>query len=420
MVQSDIVQDRRESGPPADDARARPAPRRTQFYLFFTARTTAMLGDTMRPVALAAAVLAAGYGASGVGYSLAAEMAPFALFVLIGGVLADRFTPRRMMICADILRFVVLGGLAAGFAMGDPPLWLILVLLVFTGLGTAVFQPGVASVMPQVAADVQKGNAAIRVSESLMSVVGPALAGLLLVVSDPWVVIGLDAVTFVISAVCLFALRLSAQRSTSTPMLRGLIDGWREFTTRTWLWGTIAIWIGGGLLCRGPTHTLGASVMISEWGSTAYGLTMSIFGLGNFVGGLIAFRLKPDRPLVAGAIAVGTFVLSPLTIALGLPLPLIAAGHFIHGIGATFWLVMWHTTIQTQVPGPSLSRVHAYDIAGSLLATPVGRAVAGPAGEHVGPHTVLFIAAGAGAVVSAMLLSLRAVRELRARTTPTA
>lgn len=124
------------------------------FLRFFVARTMSMAGDTMLPVALTAAMVQAGYGASGVGYALAAHIAPLAVCVVFGGVLSDRFGARRMMVGADAGRLLVEGVLAAFFLVTTPPLWLVLALLVPIGLGTALFQPGVATMIPRIAAMV--------------------------------------------------------------------------------------------------------------------------------------------------------------------------------------------------------------------------------------------------------------------------
>lgn len=86
------------------------------FRLFFLARTVARFGDGMVPVALAAGLLDAGHGASSVSFALGAWMVCFAGFVLFGGVLADRFTPRRMMVVADVMRLLGTAGLVAVFA----------------------------------------------------------------------------------------------------------------------------------------------------------------------------------------------------------------------------------------------------------------------------------------------------------------
>ncbi|WP_459723127.1 MFS transporter [Actinophytocola sp. KF-1] len=389
--------------------------RTTPYRLFFTSRTVSMLGDMMRPVVVVAAVVQAGYGATGVGFALAAEMVPYALFVLFGGVLADRYSPRRMMIAADVLRFVATGLLACAFAFGTPPLWHVLVLLGLTGLGSAAFQPGVASVVPQVSADVLRGNAVLRMSESVMTVIGPAFAGVLLAVTDPWSGMVVDAITFAISAVCLWRLRLPGTATAKVSLRRGLGQGWHEFRSRGWLWGTIVVWMWGGLLCRGPSQTLGASFIVADRGATAYGVVMAIYGAGNAMGGFAALRHRPARPLVAGAVAVTTFAMSPLVVLCDLPTPWIALGFFVHGAGATFWLVLWHSTIQTHVPRAALSRVHSFDVAGSRVATPIGRALAGPASELMGLRPVLAVAVAAAVAVPAALLSLPALRAVRAR-----
>lgn len=388
--------------------------RTTPYRLFFTSRTVSTLGDMMRPVVVVAAVVEAGYGATGVGFALAAEMVPYALFVLFGGVLADRYSPRRMMIGADVLRFLTTGLLAAGFAFGTPPLWQILVLLGLNGLGSGLFQPGVASVIPRVSSDVLRGNAILRLSESVMTVLGPAFAGVLLAVTDPWSGMAVDAITFAVSAICLWRLRIQETTTEKVSLRRGLGQGWREFRSREWLWGTIVVWMWSGLLCRGPSQTLGASFIVAERGATTYGIVMAIYGAGNVVGGFAALRRRPPRPLVSGAAAVTTFAMSPLVVLCGLPTPWIALGFFVHGVGATFWLVLWHSTIQTHVPPDALSRVHSFDVAGSRVATPVGRAVAGPASELMGLRPVLAVAVVTAVAVPAALLSIPAVRAIRA------
>ncbi|MCG5212913.1 MFS transporter [Streptosporangium sp. KLBMP 9127] len=379
------------------------------------ARTTSAVGDMMLPVAITAAMLESGYGPSGVGYALAAHIAPFAICVIFGGVLSDRFGPKRMMVSADAARLAVQGLLAASFYVTTPPLWLVLLLLMAVGLGSAVFQPGVATVIPQVARDVQKANACLRISESLMIVLGPAFAGLLLVVSSPATVLAVDAATFGVSGLCLLGLRgLGRVRpETRSSMRRELVEGWREFRSRTWLWGVIAIWALGSLTAFGPNQTLGYSTITSTYGSSVFGLTLSALGVGSVLGGVLATRIRPRYPLRGGAVAVAGFVFAPLTVALGLPAPLIASGYAIAGASLAFWLVMFHTSVQTHIPPAVLGRVHAYDVAGSLIMQPVGRAMAGPVGEQVGVRPYLFFSSAMVVVMVVLLLSVPAIRDLR-------
>ncbi len=395
--------------PPGDQLWSR------DFTLFFAARTTSLFGDMMLPVALTAAMLHSGYGMSGVGYALAAHIAPFAVFVVFGGVLADRFGPRRLMVGADAARLVLQSLLAASFLVGKPALWHVLLALVLIGLGSAAFQPGTASVIPQIARDVQKANATLRVAESLMTVAGPAGGGVILALWSPAWALAVDAATFGISGICLLGLRhlTHARPRTPSSLRRDLVEGWREFRSRTWLWGVILIWMLGALTVYGPNQTLGFSTIASQHGDSAFGLIMSALGLGSVVGGLAATRLRPRHPLRGGAIAFLGLACSPLTVALDLPAPAIAIGYAIGGGAAAFWIVMFHTSVQTHIPPSVIGRVHAYDVAGSLAMAPVGRALAGPVGEQIGARTVLLFSTAMLLVVCSLLLATPAIRNLR-------
>ncbi|GAA3001613.1 MFS transporter [Streptomyces fulvorobeus] len=385
------------------------------FRLFFVARTVALFGDGMIPVALTAGLLGAGRPASSVGFALAAWMGPLAFFVLFGGVLADRFTPRRMMIIADVLR---LGGavvLCVTFTAGDPPLWVVYALSSVAGVGAALFQPGVASTVPRVSADVQRANAVLRVAEALMTMAGPAFAGVLVGLASAGAVYAANAVTFAVSGVCLFLLRLAP--APSDEAVRGtfaaeLVDGWREFMARSWLWGVIAVWTVYGFTVLGPMLPLTAVLVTEGHGSTTYGVMMAVNGAGSVLGGLLALRLRPRRPLAAGAVALSGVALTLLTLGFDMSVPALAAGQFVGGAVSAFWLVMWSTTVQTHVPPEALNRLHAYDVAGSLLMVAAGRALAGPVAEAVGAPEVLLAGAVINMGVVAVLLVARPIRRL--------
>lgn len=385
------------------------------FRLFFVARTAALLGDGMIPVALTAGLLGAGRPASSVGFALASWMGPLAVFVLFGGVLADRFTPRRMMLIADGLRLVGASVLAVSFATGNPPLWAVCALSSVAGVGAALFQPGVASTVPRVASDVQRANAVLRVSEALMTMAGPAFAGVLVGLASAGAVYAANASTFLVSGACLFLLRLApapsddAQRGT---LAAELIDGWREFRARSWLWGVIAVWTVYGFAVLGPMLPLTAVQITEAHGSGTYGAMMAVNGAGSVVGGLLALRLRPRRPLAAGALALAGVCLNLVALGLGLPLIALGAGQLVAGAASAFWLVMWSTTVQTHVPPEALNRLHAYDVAGSLLMLAAGRALAGPVAELVGAPQVLLAGAVINLAVVGALLAAGPIRRL--------
>ncbi|WAL96408.1 MFS transporter [Streptomyces sp. Je 1-369] len=386
------------------------------FRLFFTARTTSLLGDAALPVAITAAMLEAGYGISGVGYGLAAHLAPFAGFMVFGGVLSDRLGARRLMIFADFVRLAVQLVLAGLLLAGPPPLWVILALLAMLGTGGALFQPGVASVTPRLASDVQRANAVLRIAESSTVVFGPAVAGGLLALMEPAAVIAFDALTFGASGCCLLLLRLAPLPARDGPKtsLRGdLFVGWREFVARRWLWQVVAVWMLFQLGSWGPTLTLTNGLLVDRLGASTFGLVMSAMGLGSVLGGVLAIKLRPMRPLRAATVAMFFYVLIPLSSSFDhLSAPMLGACYCVGGASMAFWGVMFHTSVQTHVPVQFLGRVHAYDAAGSLMMKPVGQALAGPMAGVIGAVQLLHFATGIGIVVCLILLSLPAVRNL--------
>ncbi|WP_405892879.1 MFS transporter [Streptomyces sp. NBC_01527] len=400
---------RRDDGRPGSELWNR------NFRLFFIARTAALFGDGMIPVALTAGLLGAGRPHSSVGFALAAWMGPLALFVLFGGVLADRFTPRRMMIIADALRLVGATVLAISFATGNPPLWAVYALSSVAGVGAALFQPGVASTVPRVSLDVQRGNAVLRVSEALMTMAGPAFAGLLVGLASAGAVYAANASTFAVSGVCLFLLRLAPRPADEAPrgtFVAELVDGWREFRARSWLWGVIAIWTVYGFTVMGPMLPLTAVEVTEAHGSGTYGVMMAVNGAGSVVGGLLALRLRPRRPLAAGAMALTGVCVNLVVLGLEMPVFALGVGQFVAGAVFAFWLVMWSTTVQTHVPPEALNRLHAYDVAGSLLMLAAGRALAGPVADAVGASEVLLAGAVINALVVGVLLAARPIRRL--------
>ncbi|MEU7563666.1 MFS transporter [Streptomyces eurythermus] len=390
------------------------------FALFFVARAVARLGDTMLPVALAAGLLEHGYGAGAVGLAMAATAAAFAGLVVFGGVVADRFSTRRLMIGADLVRLVTQSVAAGLFFAGHVVLWQICAVGIVNGVAGAVFQPGVASTVPRLAADVQGANGAIRIAESAAQLAGPAVAGVLVGLASAGGVFAAHAATYALSALCLLLLRLpplpAGPRAAAGSALRAfradLVDGWREFRSRAWLWGVIAVWCLYMIAVWGPTVPLVATEVVRQHGPGAYGLVNSALGAGTVIGGLLALRLRPRRMLRAGALSLFVFFGFPAAVGAGLGVPAMAAGAALAGAGMSFWGVMWATTVQTQVPPEVLNRIHAYDVAGSLAMMPVGQALAGPAAGALGTGRVLLTAAAVSLLVAVILLAVPAIRDL--------
>ncbi|MYR95007.1 MULTISPECIES: MFS transporter [unclassified Streptomyces] len=385
------------------------------FKFYFVGRSAGLLSWAMLPVAVAAGLLIDGYGLETAGYSMAFLVAPFAGLVLFGGVLADRFTARRMMILADLANLVAHVLLALLFIHGIDHLWQLYALLVVAGTANALFQPGAASTVPLVSRDVQGANGILRTSEAITGLGGPALAGTLVGFgSTGWVMV-ISAVAYGTSALCLFVLKLGVVPAppAGESMWHNLAVGWREFWARSWLWGVIVIWMFYAVLAWGPQLSLAAGVIVPEHGARAFGLVNAALGAGTIIGGLLAIRYKPERPLAAGAVAMMAYPLYPLGIVLGWPVWMLIAAQVAVGTGIGIWGVMWSTSVQTQVPGEMLNRIHAYEVAGSVGMYPIGSALAGPAVGLFSTKTVLMVGVVVSFLTASALLIARPIRELR-------
>jgi hypothetical protein len=179
------------------------------------------------------------------------------------------------------------------------------------------------------------------------------------------------------------------------------------------MWSVIVVWMAFMVLVVGPITPLTAATVLPAHGTHVYGLLSSSLGAGTALGALGALRLRPRRPLRAGAFALLGYPLYPLAVGSGAAVPLLLGAVLVAGAASGFWGVMWATSVQTQVPGAVLNRIHAYEVAGSVAMLPVGQALSGPAAGAFGTSRVLLAGAPVTLGVALTLLSVPAVRGLR-------
>ncbi|MEU4620982.1 MFS transporter [Actinoplanes sp. NPDC023801] len=378
---------------------------------------TSLLGTQMVPVALAFAVLASGYGVSGLGLVLGASRLPTVVFILVGGVLADRLSRRSLLLMSDGVRAVSQAALAIWWFTGHVPLAALMFFAAVDGLGNAFFRPALSGLIPSLneAATLQRANALIAFGRSISSLAGPAIGGVLVAAFNPGTVFAIDAVSYVIGVLFLLAVPrdAAAPRAVRTRVLADLREGWTEFRSRRWLWA--------GVLESSVMHLFGLSAYLvlgpqiaadSLGGPRAWGFTLAGFGAGAAVGGLLMVRFTARRPLVTAMIGSLGFAAALLPLALSAPLPAVVAGAFVAGSGLGVYSTLWETTLQSQIPRDVLSRVSAYDWFGSLVTLPLGYVLVGFAAPVVGADTFLMVGAAMAVIASTAVLSLPDVRGL--------
>ncbi|MEV8509078.1 MFS transporter [Actinoplanes sp. NPDC051475] len=375
------------------------APLRDRRYrLVFSANSLSTLGDQIVPVALAFAVLHATGSPAALGFVLLARTVPQAVFLLTGGVWADRLPRQRLMISSDLVRFFSQGVFAALLLSGRNELWWMLLLQAVHGTAGAFARPASGGLIAQLLEPTlrQRGAALMYTVTSSATIVGPAAAGLLLAISSPGLALAIDAATFLVSALLLAGVKLPPRQGTSERkhFAADLLEGWHEVRSHSWLWSWIlnfavfqfailsAFWVLGPVVSQ---RSLG--------GDTGWAVISVGTGVGGLIGSVIAVRWLPRRPLVAMA---GALILAPITL-LGLAVPLslatMTALAVLIGIAMSFGDAVWEGVLSNRVPEHLLSRVVSYDWMGSIVLRPIGLAIVGPIAAHAGSRTTLVGAA---------------------------
>jgi MFS family permease len=393
--------------------------REPQFRRYFVGQATSYIGDGLLPVAISFAVLDLTGSASDLGFVLAVRMVPVVLFLLVGGVWADRVPRQLVMIASDLVRGGTQALLAVLLLTGSAELWHLLVLQAIYGAGEAFWRPASTALLPSIVSGgrLQDANALMAVTVNGAYTAGPAVAGVLVATVGSGAAIAIDAATFGVSTIALLSLRVPALERPAEPttFLADLREGWREFVSRTWLWVVVAHAALFLLFVTTPFMVLGPFVADRELGGADdWGFIAAAMGVGVIIGSASASRLRPARPLFVGVFWFGLGC-AVFAVALGLPAStvVIAVAGFFCGITEGLIEVIWITTLQQRVTQTALARVSAYDTMGSFVLMPVGFALAGPAAEAFGVRSVLFFAAGFALAASVFVAFLPSVRGLR-------
>jgi MFS family permease len=376
----------------------------------------------MAPIALAFAVIDLTGSKGDLGFVLAARTAPQVVFLLVGGIWADRLPRNQVMVASSLASGATQGLVASLLLTGHAQLWHLLVLGVLNGTSSAFFFPASAGIVPQTvpANLIQQANAILRLALNSSNVLGAALGGVLVAASSPGWAIAVDAATFGAGAFFIAAIRLPGSLRLEVPsFLAELKVGWREFSSRTWLWVIVLQFSivnsaeGGSLNVLGPVQ---AKAHLG--GAGAWGAILACMAGGLIVGGLVMLRFHPQRLLLVATF--GVLLMIPTLTLLGFPAPTaaIAGTALATGFGIEVFAVLWDTTMQQQISGEMLSRVYSYDMLGSIALVPVGQAVIGPVADAVGTRQTLWGAAAFVALATLPVFAVRDVRELRRRSEP--
>lgn len=388
------------------------------FRWLLAARTTSLLGNAIAPVALAFAVLDLTGRAGDVGIVVASRSLTNVLLLLFGGVLADRL-PRQLVLTGSSLAAAGTQGLVAALVLSDQATVPLLALLsAANGAVAAIAFPASSALTPQTvpASALQAANAMLRLSMNSAAILGAIVGGVLIAVAGPGYGLAVDAAAYALAALLFRGVQVVGGRSVgtaSTGVLADLRGGWTEFTSRRWTWVVVAQFTVVNAAFVGTATVLGPVVADDTVGRAAYGLVLAAQTVGLLLGGLVALRWRPDRPLRIG-VALTVLSAAPATaLALSPTLAVLLVAAVVAGFAIEQFGVAWDVALQQHVPADRLARVYSYDAVGSFVAIPVGEVAVGPLSGLIGLRPTLLGCAAAISLATVLALSTTSVRDLQ-------
>ncbi|MGZ4289891.1 MAG: MFS transporter [Gaiellaceae bacterium] len=387
------------------------------FRLLWGGQTISFVGDAAFIVALGWRVTELTGKASSLGFVLALESLAMLVTLLWGGVLADRYSRRLLMIGSDVVRFAVIAVFFAVDVTGHLSLAWVLVLAACFGAADGFFQPAFNSIVPLVVEQpvLPSANSWLGVARNGSAIVGPGIAAGLYHTSGPSVVWALDAASFLASAGALwFARPRSFMPAPKLGMRRELAEGLRYVLSVPWMWTGIAAATVILMVAMAPFTALLPRVVQTHYdrGVGSYGLIFSAMAAGMVAGSLAWARWHPRRRRVIVCFAAfGINDLGVIVVALSPWYPLAVGAAAWRGLWIGIGISAWLTLMTELVPEQLLSRATSIDFFGSIGLTPVGYVLAGAAATAIAPTTILAVGGALGALLWFVPLTWRRVRD---------
>lgn len=397
----------------------RPAHRDGNVLRWLAAYTSSMVGDSVYYIALSWAAVQAGTP-SQAGVVMAVSAVPRALLMLGGGVIADRFGPRRVVIGSDVVRCTAGLAVAALLFLTSPGLWPLALLALVFGTVDAVFMPAVGALPARVTSRDQlarvQGMRGLGIR--FASVVGAPLGGLAVAVGGAAAAFGLAGLLIAVSVPLLVSVRLRDLPPDDKAAARGdtawrdLVAGLRHIRRHRVLAPLMLAIALGDLGFVGPLN-VGLTLLADErgWGAFGMGWVLAGFGTGAGAASLLLTvrgRLPHAGQVAAYAILAGSVAIGALAFVPGV---LAAVGvALLIGLLAGLSGAMCGALLQTQADPAHLGRVTAVSGLVSLgfapLSMPLSAAAIGAWGT--GPvFVVSAVVCGLGGVVALCVRDLR-------------
>jgi MFS family permease len=407
-------------------------------------QTISNLGDGIFNIALAWQILLMTHSGTAMGIVLIASMIPRLVFVLIGGVAADRLPRRLIILWSDGGRGLIVLFISIMGFMGLLQFWHLAVESLLFGIVDGFFTPAIMAITPDLVEkdDLASANALVSFSGNLAQLLGPMLGAGLIAAFNPMGAFAANALSFFLSVAFLLSVRIPERHMALSVVagesagdgvqgeqpakqrgIRGVmadaLEGLVYVRGSRWLWVTIVNAAVGNIGFMATLAVAMPKLVHDVYGQGAW--LLGLISAAGAIGSTLALLLigQATHLKKRGLMAYLSLILSCIGILLfGLPFPRVAApiiaplASILVGFGLAFFNTVWFTVLHETIPSEKLGRVISLDTLGSFAMIPVGEALGGILTDRIGPAMV-FIIFGLFNLVNVMIpLLVREVREL--------
>jgi predicted MFS family arabinose efflux permease len=307
---------------------------------------------------------------------------------------------------------------------GTATVFSLAVIAFISGSLNALWWPAFAGLIPEIVAeeDLQSANSVVALGANSANITGTVAGGIIVAgIGAGWAMVA-DGISFLIAGLLVFTLRkygkTRVQTEHSPTVYDDLVHGWKEFSSRSWVVAVVAGYSIIAMIFESVFAVVGPVHAEQELGGPKpWSWILAALSAGMVAGVIVSLKVRPKHPLLIGLSAQLGVVAWIVTMGVTNWIPLIMISAFFAGIALDFFMVLWQTAMQSNIPRESLSRVSSYDAFGSLALAPIGLIVAGPLTEKFGSSTTLIAMGVVFVVVLAAMLSVPAVRQLEGNTT---
>jgi MFS family permease len=405
-----------DTGPRARFSLIQPLGQR-DFRLVFGGESISLLGDQFHFVALAWLTLQLTGSGVALGTVLMTTAIPRALFMLVGGAMSDRISPRSLMLGSNALRTIVVAIIAALVLSGHAQLWQLYILALIFGTVDAFFHPALNTIVPMLVSErlLSPANALVQIMQQLSGLIGPAIAGVVVAAVSTGPAFAFDAASFAVATLTMWLVRGGRRTAPSVAndggnerpsggvlanIRAGVAYAWSDPAIRS----LVLLVAAFNFAFTGPL-LVGLPYLADtrfQGGAAAFGIIISAYGAGALGGAVLAGSLRhvPRLGLItlltASAMGIGLALLGNVPTVL---LAVIAMAAI--GLGAGFINVRIVAWLQARTPEAMRGRVMSLVLLGAVGLSPISLAVSGVIIDF-GAVSLMFAVAGAIVVAAAL------------------